>query len=75
MEVVSQIGLKVKNQCIKTTVIGIISLKTTIYGFFDNSGDRAWQPLLVSSQPFFDFLEPWEGLLSTGPTPSSLDKL
>ena len=58
MEVVSQIGLKAKNKCIKTTVIGIISLKTTIYGFSDDSGDRSWQPLLVSSQPFLDFLEP-----------------
>ena len=28
--------------------------------FFYNSGDHAWQPLLVSSQPFLDFLDPWE---------------
>ena len=26
--------------------------------FFLNSGDRTWQPLLVSSQPILDFLEP-----------------
>ena len=35
MEIVSQIGLKAQKICIKTTVIGIISLKTTnIYFFF-----------------------------------------
>jgi hypothetical protein len=48
MEIASQIGPK---------VIGIISLKT-IHGFFDNPGDRTWQPFLVSSQPILDFLEP-----------------
>ena len=26
--------------------------------FFYNSRDRTWQPLLVSSQPILDFLEP-----------------
>ena len=32
--------------------------KTTL----NNSGDRTWQPLLVSSQPILDFLEPWPWL-------------
>ena len=59
MEVVSQIGLKPPKSFIKTTVIGILSLKTTNTWLFDNSGDRTWQPLLVSSQPILDFLEPW----------------
>ena len=27
--------------------------------FFYNSRDRTWQPLLVSSQPILDFLQPW----------------
>ena len=60
IEVASQISLKAQKRCIKTLVIWIISLKTTniyIY-FFNNSGDRIWQPLLVSSQPILDFLEP-----------------
>ena len=43
----------------KTTVIGIISWKTTNIWLFDNPGRRIWQPFLVRSQPIFDFLEPW----------------
>ena len=27
--------------------------------FFYNLKDRTWQPILVSSQPILDFLEPW----------------
>ena len=29
------------------------------YMFFNHSEDRTRQPLLVSSQPILDFLEPW----------------
>ena len=58
MEIASQIGLKAPKRCIKTTVIEIISLKTTHVWLFDNPGDRTWQPFLVSSQPILDFLEP-----------------
>ena len=61
MEVVSQMGLKPPKSFIKTTVIGILSLKTTNTWLFDNSGDHTWQPLLVSSHPILDFLEPWAG--------------
>ena len=62
MEIASQIGLKAPKRCIKTMVIGIISLKTTNKWFFDNPGHFIWQPFLVSSQPILDFLEPWPQL-------------
>ena len=52
MEDASQIGLKAQKIWIKTTVIGIISLKTTNKWLFYNLGDR-------TCQPFLDFLEPW----------------
>ena len=59
MEVDSQMSLKAQKRCIKTTVIGIISLKTTIICcFFYNPGHRIWQPFLISSKPILDFLEP-----------------
>ena len=48
----------------KTLVIEIVSLKTTnlcFFSFYYYSGDRTWQPLLVSSQPILDFLEPCAG--------------
>ena len=53
--------LKPPKSFIKTTVIGTLSLKTTNTWLFDNSGDHTWQPLLVSSHPILDFLEPWAG--------------
>ena len=59
MESASQICLKAQKRWIKTTIIGIISLKTTKYVFFENPRDRTWQQFLVSSQPILDFLEPW----------------
>ena len=63
MEVASQSVLKPQKRCIKTTVIGLISLKLQIYGFFFyNSGVCTWQPLLVSSEPILDILEPCGGL-------------
>jgi hypothetical protein len=59
LENASQMGLKAQKKCIKTTEIGIICLKNYKYmAFFDNPGDRTWQPFLVSSQPILDFLEP-----------------
>ena len=56
MEVARQIGLKVQKRCINTLVIGRISLKTRNICVFKYSGDRIWQPLLVSSQPILEFL-------------------
>ena len=58
INIASQIGLKDQKRCIKTTAIEIISWKTNIIWIFYISGDRPWQPLLVSSQPILDFLEP-----------------
>ena len=59
MEIASQIGLKAPKDAQKNPmVIGIISLKTTNVWVFYDSGDRIWQPFLVSSHPIFNFLEP-----------------
>ena len=45
-------------KCIRTTVIGKISLTIQLYIFYV-SGDCTWQPFLVGSQPILDFMEPW----------------
>ena len=38
--------------------------ETTNIWIFYNSGDRTWQPGLISSQPILDFLEPCLQLLT-----------